>query len=483
MNNLASARASFKDQLVIAKRRHTWIMSWLYIGTVRILHRLLRGVSHSSSRRNFPRITPRTWRLVGLRSWARLPVPSEASGWRTRLAALWSARVTFWNFVAMTMAALGIVHAVNSHQLGAFVAMFLVLFVTTGLGNGSTYRMIPVIFRNEKLREVAAAAGPEAREAALKAARIEGAAVPGLRRFPQGRAPGSGYSSFPARSVRSIKATGSVSTALAVFVAFYATSASSLPGSASTCCEQGSGRRPRSSALAFPRRRPRRKYSGLAIFPKPWRKDGPLRLIVDESRCRIAGEPRWSLRKGSLAGGHVAWSSSRPWPMSPRSSRLLARIAEWLRACWMQPHATIQLGAKRSVLFIGDEGQQVLTDCRCCLRSEGRRFSPTLRSGRGGPRRRGRPAYRRTGLAFASDPGVALSELADLGGWHHDHLSLISVPVSTPGPLGGRALGSISRRTHRPASGRVSASSQVVASVIAQGSSCGEPSFDGRSRG
>jgi len=29
--------------------------------------------------------------------------------------------------------------------------MFLILFVTTGIGNGSTYRMIPSIFREENL--------------------------------------------------------------------------------------------------------------------------------------------------------------------------------------------------------------------------------------------------------------------------------------------------------------------------------------------
>ena len=31
--------------------------------------------------------------------------------------------------------------------------MFLILFVTTGIGNGSTYRMIPSIFREENLRK------------------------------------------------------------------------------------------------------------------------------------------------------------------------------------------------------------------------------------------------------------------------------------------------------------------------------------------
>src|SRR5262249_1054596 len=33
MNNLTSARSSFKDQLVIVKRKHTWVMSYIYIGT------------------------------------------------------------------------------------------------------------------------------------------------------------------------------------------------------------------------------------------------------------------------------------------------------------------------------------------------------------------------------------------------------------------------------------------------------------------
>ena len=38
--------------------------------------------------------------------------------------------------------------------------MFLLLFVTTGVGNGSTFRMIPVIFRRESLR-AAQGQGPD----------------------------------------------------------------------------------------------------------------------------------------------------------------------------------------------------------------------------------------------------------------------------------------------------------------------------------
>src|SRR5436305_14952032 len=33
MDNLSSARSSFGDQLVIARRQQTWVMSFLYIGT------------------------------------------------------------------------------------------------------------------------------------------------------------------------------------------------------------------------------------------------------------------------------------------------------------------------------------------------------------------------------------------------------------------------------------------------------------------
>ena len=47
--------------------------------------------------------------------------------------------------------------------------MFLVLFVTTGIGNGSTYRMIPSIFREAKLA-AAKGAGEAGRLAAIKAA-------------------------------------------------------------------------------------------------------------------------------------------------------------------------------------------------------------------------------------------------------------------------------------------------------------------------
>ena len=61
--------------------------------------------------------------------------------------------VTFWNFIAMAAATIGVLYFVGVKDFTGFLAMFLLLFVTTGVGNGSTYRMIPSIFREENLRK------------------------------------------------------------------------------------------------------------------------------------------------------------------------------------------------------------------------------------------------------------------------------------------------------------------------------------------
>jgi NNP family nitrate/nitrite transporter-like MFS transporter len=211
MNNLSSARADLKDQLVIARRKHTWIMSWLYIGTFGSF------IGYSAAfplllKTQFPEFTANLAFLGPL-------VGSLARPLGGRLAdKIGGTKVTFWNFVAMGLAALGVIHSVGSHQFGGFLTMFLMLFVTTGVGNGSTYRMIPVIFRNEKLRE-AEPRGPQAVEAALKAARIEGATVLG---FVSAIGACGGYL-IPRAFGASIKATGSVTVALGAFVFFYAT--------------------------------------------------------------------------------------------------------------------------------------------------------------------------------------------------------------------------------------------------------------------
>jgi MFS transporter, NNP family, nitrate/nitrite transporter len=78
------------------------------------------------------------------------------------------ARVTFWNFTAMAVGAVLVLVASTQHSLPLFLAGFIALFVFSGVGNGSTYKMIPAIFR---ARAIAAELGDQ------EARRLSGALI------------------------------------------------------------------------------------------------------------------------------------------------------------------------------------------------------------------------------------------------------------------------------------------------------------------
>ena len=126
--------------------------------------------------------------------------------------------MTFWNFIAMGAATIGVMYFVEVKDFAGFLAMFLILFVTTGIGNGSTYRMIPSIFREEKLRE-SKGTGEAARAAAVNAARIESGAALGFI----GAIGACGGYLIPRGFGASIAATGGPHLALEIYLAFYAT--------------------------------------------------------------------------------------------------------------------------------------------------------------------------------------------------------------------------------------------------------------------
>ncbi len=62
---------------------------------------------------------------------------------------LGGARVTFVNFVLMAVCAAVLVVAADVKSLGLYTAGFIALFVFSGIGNGSTYKMIPGIYRRQ----------------------------------------------------------------------------------------------------------------------------------------------------------------------------------------------------------------------------------------------------------------------------------------------------------------------------------------------
>ena len=65
-------------------------------------------------------------------------------------------RITFWVFIAMSLGVVGVLYAIGMKgsptAFPVFFASFLFLFAATGVGNASTFQMIPAIMRKEVAR-------------------------------------------------------------------------------------------------------------------------------------------------------------------------------------------------------------------------------------------------------------------------------------------------------------------------------------------
>src|SRR5207245_5070304 len=195
----------------ICGRKHTCILSYIYIVTFWSL------LGYSAAfplliKPQFPEVTVAIAFLGPLVGSLSRPF----GGWLADKVG--GAIVTFWNFIAMGAATIGVMYFVDIKGFEGFLAMFLILFVTTGIGNGSTYRMIPSIFREEKLKE-AKGSGEAGRVLAVKAASIESAAALGFI----GAIGACGGYLIPRGFGASIAATVGPHVAWEVFLAFYVT--------------------------------------------------------------------------------------------------------------------------------------------------------------------------------------------------------------------------------------------------------------------
>ena len=216
MNDIADAKASFTEQAIIFKRKHNWIMCWLYLGTFGSFIGYAAGFP-LLIKSQFPQVNALQYAWLGPLVGALV---RPFGGW---LADKWGgARVTFWTFAAMALAVVGVLYYLPSGGSGGnfpgFLTMFLVLFLTTGVGNGSTFRMIPVIFTTERMRE-AAGKGKQAEEQALKEGNKEAAAVLGF----SGAIGAYGGFFIPKSYGTSIELTGGPEGALYTFIFFYLT--------------------------------------------------------------------------------------------------------------------------------------------------------------------------------------------------------------------------------------------------------------------
>lgn len=218
MNNLSSAVGKPRETMAVAKYKHTWIMSFLYIGTFGSF------IGYSAAMPLLIKI-----------NFFRSPIPTESIGinfaWYAFLGALvgsvmrpyggWladrigGAKVTLGCFVAMIIGTLGVFYTLtllkpvpvappeklaawkadpssfpgfspeiteavnyNSGIFPWFLALFLFVFAATGVANGSTYKMIPHIFKAQA--QSATSEGTVERYAAEAKAVKEGSAALGI---------------------------------------------------------------------------------------------------------------------------------------------------------------------------------------------------------------------------------------------------------------------------------------------------------------
>ncbi len=150
MNDIADARSSFKEQSVIFKRTHNWIMCILYTGTFGSFIGYSAGFP-LLMKTQFPDVNALQFAFLGPLVGA---LSRAATGWVSDKYG--GGRVTFWTFLTMILAVLGVLYFLSiKEQPAAFIGffvMFMVLFLATGVGNASTFQMIPTIMRQQVAR-------------------------------------------------------------------------------------------------------------------------------------------------------------------------------------------------------------------------------------------------------------------------------------------------------------------------------------------
>jgi NNP family nitrate/nitrite transporter-like MFS transporter len=164
-------RANLDKQFEIFHNKHNWVMTWLYcmtfgsfIGYANAFPKLIDDVfgvirvgpdgsplAEAIINPAAPISSKYIWIGAGVGALIR-PV----GGWLSDK--LGGARVTQWDTVVMIGATIGAGWYVSQASQSPnpqeyfmpFLLLFILLFATTGIGNGSTFRMIPMIFEKEQ---------------------------------------------------------------------------------------------------------------------------------------------------------------------------------------------------------------------------------------------------------------------------------------------------------------------------------------------
>ncbi len=147
MDNLSAAKADIAASLAALKEPHLWILAVLYIGTFGSFIGFA-GVFPKLLADTFPdfkgiAIGTATVTLAFLGAL----VGSLARPYGGKLADRFGGTViTIGAFTVMGLGILSVILTLPTQNFAIFLLCFLVLFAAAGIGNGSTYRMIPTIF-------------------------------------------------------------------------------------------------------------------------------------------------------------------------------------------------------------------------------------------------------------------------------------------------------------------------------------------------
>jgi len=149
MDSITDAKTDARSYTKSLKHSQTWVMSLLYIGTfgsfIGYAFALPLVIKNT-----FPEFLAQhpfiATYLAGLGFVGALigSVARPFGGWLSDR--MGGARVTLAVFVGEALFTVTAIIGVNEHSFAVFFGSFMVIFLLAGMGNGSTYRMIPSIF-------------------------------------------------------------------------------------------------------------------------------------------------------------------------------------------------------------------------------------------------------------------------------------------------------------------------------------------------
>ena len=207
MNDIADAKASFAQQAVIFGRTQNWLMCVLYIGTFGSFIGYSAGFP-LLSKIAFPDVNALQYVFLGPLVGA---LSRAGTGWIADRFG--GGRVTFWVFVGMIASVLAVIASLQAGSFLGFFAGFMALFFFTGVGNASTFQMIPVIMGREVPRLMPHLTGVDrARQIAMESG--------GIVAFTSAIGAYGGFF-IPKAYGSSLAMTGSPIGALWLFLGFY----------------------------------------------------------------------------------------------------------------------------------------------------------------------------------------------------------------------------------------------------------------------